>query len=1180
MTYIIVDRGQDQFLAKEIKNFLKIHSVKEVKRFDVFETEAQAIIDHASQLFDHYQISDQLDQFDPSQSFRYRLVLGQFNQTLDSTLSIIHHQLALQGDLKHSMIIVAKGVNELELQKIKEYFINEIEYELLPFGPVSWDMGRSDFKNLAKIEGFRAFTDPQLEELLADLAMDLEDIRLVQQYFIEEGVDPTYFQIQVIDTYWSDHCRHTTFFTELDEVEVLEGDYQAEIQATLADYQADRQSLYSDGRPMTLMSLATINAKLAKRKGWLTNQDESDEVNACAVRVDVDVDGEAEDYLLYFKNETHNHPTEIEPYGGAATCIGGGIRDPLSGRSYVHQALRITGAGNPLTDYDDTLENKLPQRVITQKAAQGYSDYGNDIGQTAGYLREYYDDGFVAKRMELGALVAAAPVDSVFREKPMPGDRIILLGGETGRDGVGAAVGSSKVQTEDSLQAQGAEVQKGNPFIERKIIRLFRQPEATRLIIKCNDFGAGGVSVAIGELADGLRIDLNQVPVKYLGLDPSEIALSESQERMAVVVREKDVEAFIQLANAEDLDAVVVAEVTEDRYMVMDYNGEEVLRLSRDFLNTNGSSKHAKVKIAASSIQSVLEEGKSLPDQLQSIHGASQKALIQNFDSTIGKGTLLAPLGGRYQLTPQLGMAALMPVLEGHTTTASVMAPAYYPKMAKQSPFHAGYYAVLNAIARVVALGVNPSDVYLTMQEYFERLEADPIRWGKPTGALLGAYKAMKQTQSAALGGKDSMSGTYEGLNVPPSVISIAVGISHCDHIVSRELKQTDSKLWLLTPDLDEGDVYKEEVVRELLESVSQLVQSGQARAISTLDDQTLEHNLVEMALGNQIGVSLDPAYLGQKYPLAFIIETDSSTMIPEGHLIGSTQAHRDFVADQRYSLAELERIYTQPLADVFTEIDLIDQPLELDQVAPFSSLEPIQSSLKVLIPVMTGTNGEYDLYQSFKEYTDQVDFYVIKESIDYAQSIKELKDKLADYDILALPDGMIQGNQTEFGKSVEFLLQDLGEELERFIKDNYVLGIGASFAGLIRSGLIEFSRLQAGTQIRIQKNPYDKTINEIVSATVIRPSIYAGVGQYHTALASKWLAVDCDDSLESQVISRFNRFLAGHSAIDAMMDSTGHVFGSIGNFERFSHKGLVNQSIHQAPFIQGLVQAIEGERK
>ncbi|MGO4929020.1 phosphoribosylformylglycinamidine synthase [Fundicoccus sp. Sow4_D5] len=1173
--FIVLPANDSSFLLKEAHNFLNLPTLEAVKQYEVFEVLADEELSAILPLIPGGILVDDLSAFNNATSFRYRQVLGQYDEIQEMTQRLVSNLRDHNVTLFHSKIMDLPGLTEEAINQFKAYYLNETEVEEVSFEALNYDMGISPATDLEKVAGFNDLDEAGLLALLEDYSMDLSDIKVVQAYFQEEAIEPTVFQLKVIDTYWSDHCRHTTFMTELTNIQVSEGDYQAAIEATIAEYNQVRETVFGERlstRPVTLMDLATINTRDAKRLGLLDNLDESDEVNACCIRIEVDVEGEAEDYLLYFKNETHNHPTEIEPFGGAATCIGGGIRDPLSGRSYVHQAMRITGAKNPTTSYDETRASKLPQRVISQRAAQGYSDYGNQIGQTAGYVREYYHDGFEAKRMELGALVAAAPVDHVVRIKPDPSDLVILLGGRTGRDGLGAAVGSSMVQTEKSMELQGAEVQKGNPTIERKIIRLFRQPEATTLIKKCNDFGAGGVAVAIGELADGLIVELDKVPTKYPGMDPCEIAISESQERMAVVVDAKDAEAFIALAEKEDLEASIVATVTDSPYMVMNYNGEEVFRLKRSFLDSNGGAKAADAVIQAENIKDFFKDERTILDQLADVNNASQAALAQNFDFTIGKGTVLAPLGGQAQVTPQEGMVAKIPVLGKDTHTASVMTVSFKPALATLSPYHGAYYAVANSVAKAVALGVAYQDVRLTFQEFFERMTSS-TSWGKPTGALLGAFKLMKQLGLAAIGGKDSMSGTFEDLAVPPSLISFAVAATDARKVVSRELKATDSTLWLLSAKSNQDDLVDTEHLIALFEQVQTLIDQGVVRAISTLDDKTLEVNLVEMALGNQIGFELNSLYLNRKVPLGFLLEVASDVKMPErADLIGHTHAELTVKLDETYSLSELAAAYSAPLADVFSEVILCDvSPVEKALTVP-----AVDSKARVLIPVMTGVNGEYDLYEAFKHHTEHVDFFIVKEELAYTESVKELGQLMHEYDVLAFPDGSILSNRLAYGQAVELLLEDLQDDLERFITNKHILAIGASFAGFVRSGLIEFGRMQKGTSLTFKSNPYEKFISTVVEANVVQESPYAALGSYTTALAGYSLTLELDEALfTKQILSKYTRFFEGTVAVDAMTDPSGRILGVNANFERFNRDGLNNLEINEAPFIANLLKAI-----
>lgn len=1174
--FIVVAANDSSFLLKEAHTFLNLASLKKVKQYDVFEVLADEDLRTILPLIPGGELLDDLSKFDTATSFRYRQVLGQYDEIQEMTQRLVTNFRQQSVTLFHSRIMVLPSLDLADMTLFKEYYLNETEVEEVSFESLSYDMGVSPATDLQQVAGFNDLDEAGLSDLLVDYSMDLADMKVVQAYFQAEAIEPTIFQLKVIDTYWSDHCRHTTFMTELANIQVATGDYQEAIEATIAEYNQVREAVFGErlaSRPVTLMDLATINTRDAKRLGLLDNLDESDEVNACCIRIEVDVDGQSEDYLLYFKNETHNHPTEIEPFGGAATCIGGGIRDPLSGRSYVHQAMRITGAKNPTLAFDATREGKLPQRVISQRAAQGYSDYSNQIGQTAGYVREYYHDGFEAKRMELGALVAAAPVDHVVRMKPEPSDLVILLGGRTGRDGLGAAVGSSMVQTEKSLELQGAEVQKGNPSIERKIIRLFRQPEATRLIKKCNDFGAGGVAVAIGELADGLIIQLDKVPTKYPGMDPCEIAISESQERMAVVVDKEDAQHFISLAEAEDLEASIVATVTDSPYMVMTYEGEEVLRLKRSFLDSNGGAKVADVAIEAHSIKGFFRDERGILEQLSDVNNASQAALAQNFDFTIGKGTVLAPLGGRQQLTPQEGMVAKIPVLVKDTHTASVMAMSFKPALATLSPFHGAYYAVANSVAKAVALGVAYPDVRLTFQEFFERMTS-PTSWGKPTGALLGAFKLMKQLGLAAIGGKDSMSGSFEELAVPPSLVSFAVATTDARKVVSRELKATDSTLWLLSVEPNQDDLLDTTALRDLFKQIQALLEQGVVRTISTLDDKTLEVNLVEMALGNQIAFDLEPAYLQRKVPLGFLLEVAADVTMPEAaEKVGRTQATRSVTLDQSYSLADLEKAYTTPLADVFSEVTLSDLTPALEPI----TVPAVTSTARVLIPVMTGVNGEYDLYEAFKQYTEHVDFFIVKEELAYGDSVKELGRVMHDYDVLAFPDGAILSNRLAYGQAVELLLEDLDSELELFLQDKHILAISASFAGFVRSGWIEFGRGQKGTNLSFTSNPYEKFISTVVEANVVQKSPYADLGSYTTALAGYNLRLEIDQpSFAKQILSTYTSFFENSAAVDAMTDPSGRILGVNANFERFNRDGMKNLDINEAPFIANLLKLVK----
>ena len=826
--------------------------------------------------------------------FATEFLPGQFDQRADSAAQCI--QMLCQGErptVKYAKLYILKGdISDEDFTKIKHYLINAVEarecgfeqYETLD---VKYDIP----KDVAVLDGFIGLSEDELAQFIKKyaLAMDLGDIKFCQEYFKKEQRDPTLTEIRMIDTYWSDHCRHTTFGTIIDNAKI-DAPYIAE---TYKEYKLDKEELGRSAKPVCLMDIATAAVRKLKKDGLLPDLDESEEINACSVKITVDVDGKDEQWLLMFKNETHNHPTEIEPFGGAATCLGGAIRDPLSGRSYVYQAMRVTGASDPLLPVDKTIPGKLPPRKITTTAAQGYSSYGNQIGLATGHVAEIYDPGYMAKRMEIGAVIGAAPAENVVRERPVPGDIIILLGGRTGRDGCGGATGSSKSHSVESLETCGAEVQKGNAPEERKLQRLFRDKNATKLIKRCNDFGAGGVSVAIGELADGLEIDLNAVPKKYDGLDGTELAISESQERMAVVVDKNDVDKFIALAGKENLEATPVAVVTENPRLKMNWNGKTICDISREFLNSNGAEKHTDIYVPAPTVSystgrhNTKEEWEKLVTDL---NVCSQKGLVQRFDSTIGAGTVLMPYSGKTQQTPVQAMAAKLPVLSGNTKTASIMAWGFDPFVSRQSPYHAAALAVVESMAKVVAAGGKSEKCWLTFQEYFERTQGDPERWGKPFAALLGAYKAQIALSSGAIGGKDSMSGTFEHIDVPPTLVSFAVSTAKSDKIISAEFKLPCSDIYYIEPAYDENGMPDFDSVKKVFATVEKAIADGTALSVWTLAHGGIAEGIFKMSLGNRIGAKLkamdDEKLFGLHYG-AFIIEAKGA--IEGAELIGET---------------------------------------------------------------------------------------------------------------------------------------------------------------------------------------------------------------------------------------------------------------------------------------------------
>ena len=801
---------------------------------------------------------------------------GQYDQRADSAMQCLQ-MLTMQNDslVRTARVVVLSGdLSDEDVAAIKHYCINPVEAREASLDPVdTLEMAWEQPADVAVIEGFTTMDDAALKELSAHmgLAMSFDDLKFCQTYFGEEEKrNPTVTEIRVIDTYWSDHCRHTTFMTELTDVAFEDGKFTAPIQRAYEAYKTTRENL-NRKKPQTLMDMATIAVKELKAAGKLQNLDESDEINACTIIIPVDVDGVEEEWLLLFKNETHNHPTEIEPFGGAATCLGGCIRDPLSGRSYVYQAMRVTGAGGPRDAVEDTPKGKLPQRTLTTGAAKGYSSYGNQIGLATGEVKEYYNQGFVAKRMEIGAVLGAAPRNNVVREAPVPGDIIILLGGKTGRDGCGGATGSSKKHTVESLETCGAEVQKGNALTERKIQRLFRRHEVTVLIKRCNDFGAGGVSVAIGELTDGLDINLDKVPKKYEGLDGTELAISESQERMAVVVAPEHVDEFMKYAAEENLEATIVAVATDTKRLVMHWRGQNIVNITRAFLDTNGVTQRRKAFVTAPedkdffTAPEVTDVAKTWLDTMGTLNIASEQGLAERFDSTIGARTVLMPFGGKYQKTPVEGMVAKIPVMNGKTTTASIFTHGYDPDLAIWSPFHGALYAVVQSIAKLVALGGDRKKVYLTMQEFFQSLGTNEKAWGQPVSALLGAYIAQKEMGVAAIGGKDSMSGTFENLTVPPTLVSFAIVPEHTKNIVSPEFKQPGNAVLLFDLPRDGEGVPDFDAFKANCDFLHEAVVAGKVKAMHAVGQGGVAAAIAQMAFGNGLGVEIDGAFSAQE---------------------------------------------------------------------------------------------------------------------------------------------------------------------------------------------------------------------------------------------------------------------------------------------------------------------------
>ena len=1083
-----------QQLGTELKTILGIDGLRKVRivnRYDV-EGISQELFEQATPtVFSEPQVDDasaDLPDFGDATVFATEFLPGQFDQRADSAAECI--QLISQGErptVRSAKVYALEGtLSEADVAAIKHYVINPVEAREASLEAKT--TLKTQVPTPGKVETIAGFNemDAAAGQKFIDergLAMDLADLEFCQKYFSEEGREPTITEIKVIDTYWSDHCRHTTFGTELDKVDIDD----AAVKAAFERYLEMRHELGRDAKPVCLMDMGTIGAKWLKKNGILTGLDESEEINACTVKVKVDVNGEDEDWLFLFKNETHNHPTEIEPFGGAATCIGGCIRDPLSGRSYVYQAMRVTGAADPTVPVSETLEGKLPQRKLVTTAASGYSSYGNQIGLATGQVDEIYHPGYVAKRMEVGAVVAATPADHVRRETPAPGDRIILLGGRTGRDGIGGATGSSKAHNVESLELDGAEVQKGNAPVERKLQRLFRRGDACRLIKRCNDFGAGGVSVAVGELADGLYVDLNTVPKKYEGLDGTELAISESQERMAVDVAAKDVDEFLGYAREENLEATVIATVTEDPRMVMTWNGDKIVNLSREFLASNGASKHQTVHVEAQqSYETPWGEGtlaERMNELVTDINVASNKGLSERFDSTIGAGTVLMPFGGKRQLTPNMAMVAKLPVF-GETTTASAMAWGFNPYIMSKNQFTGAYLSVVESLAKLVAAGFEHEKAYLSFQEYFEKLRDEPERWGKPTAAVLGALMAQVDLGAGAIGGKDSMSGSFENLDVPPTLISFAVAVGSMKRATSPEFKGAGHRIVRIAPRyLADGLTPDKNALLEAFSLVEELTDPSHhiALAVSTPGYGATAEALFKMTLGNRIGLTLNesiaaddlfkPAYG------SFIIELADNEKIPaasnlvEVGEIGTTTAEYVFkAAGETLDLANVQEAWESGIESVFPYRSKSDEAGKSVETITFDAPKKTVytgagvAKPHVVIPVFPGNNCEYDSAAAFERAGADVTTLIVNNLTPaaVAESTQALVDEINKSQIVMIPGGFSGGDEPDGSAkfiTAFFRAPAVTEAVRDLLKnrDGLMLGICNGFQALVKLGLVPY---------------------------------------------------------------------------------------------------------------------------
>ena len=1077
-------------ILEDLKENLQIKGLEKVvilNRYDVSGVDEESYNKAKTTVFSEPQVDNYFDEtytFDQNDKvFAVEYLPGQFDQRANSLEECL--QIISGGErptCKSAKVYILKGnLSDEELKTIKNYLINSVDArEASLEKPETLEDKLVEPEDVQVVDGFIHMTDDDTEKFYEKygFAMDIADLKFCQEYFRDtEKRDPTMTEMKMIDTYWSDHCRHTTFLTRLEEIDI-EWDLLKDI---YGKYIESRKFVYQDRKKdISLMDVATIVAKELKKRGVLKNLDESEEINACSIKANIMVDGKEEEYLIMFKNETHNHPTEIEPFGGAATCLGGAIRDPLSGRVYVYQAMRVTGCGDPRQTIEETLPHKLPQRKLTNEAARGYSSYGNQIGLATGQVAEIYHPGYVAKRMEIGALVGAAPSKNVIRLRPEPGDKVILLGGKTGRDGCGGATGSSKAHNSESLTSCGAEVQKGNAPEERKIQRLFRDPEVTKLIKRCNDFGAGGVSVAIGELADGLEINLDKVPKKYEGLDGTELAISESQERMAVVVADKDVENFIHLAEKENIEATVVAKVVEEPRVKMYWRNKVIVDLSREFLNTNGDVKNANAKITkpldaenyfASTEVSDIE--KTWKETITDLNCCSQRGLVERFDSTIGANTVIMPFGGKYQLTPAEGMVARIPTLEGYTDAGTIMTYGYNPYIASWSPFHGAVYAIVESVAKYVALGGDYKKAYLTLQEYFEKLRNEPERWGKPLAALLGAYYVQEQLQIAAIGGKDSMSGSYNELDVPPTLVSFCIGDVDTTKVVSNEFKKANSKVYVLKTKMGKENIIDFDDLKENFELVHKLINDGKVLSSSTIKNGGIADVITKSCIGNKIGFKFsntDDLFT----PLygSFVLEAAEDIDNAKLELLGTTTSEKAIVVNENVvlDLEELIKLWEEPLEKVFpTRIEQKGEARNiLSQKTPKITRKLPITRPHVFIPVFPGTNCEYDSAKAFEDAGARVSTVVFKnlKPQDIQDSIELFAKEIEKAQIIMFPGGFSAGDEPDgSGKFISSIFRNpkLKDLIHKHLyeKDGLMLGICNGFQALVKLGLLPYGEIR-----------------------------------------------------------------------------------------------------------------------
>jgi len=1061
-----------KYLSSELKENLGIslNSLRILNRYDVEGINEETYNKAKPVIFSEPAVDTTIEEnINFKNCFAVEYLPGQYDQRADSAAQCLQ-AISESEDIRVAtarVYVFEDSVSKEDVEKIKNYIINPIESREADLNKPETLV--QNFSIPTNVETIKLIDIEKLHEELS-LAMTIDDLKCVQKYFNEEEKrDPTITEIKVLDTYWSDHCRHTTFLTEIKDINI---EYKP-IKQAMDSYIDSRKNVYGDRqKDICLMDIATIAMKELKKQGKLNDLDESDEINACSIKVDIKVDGEIQKWLVMFKNETHNHPTEIEPFGGSATCLGGAIRDPLSGRSYVYQSMRITGSGNPCAKIEDTIKGKLPQRTITKGAAHGFSSYGNQIGLATGHVEEVYHEGFVAKRMELGAVIGATPFENVVRETPKPSDKIILIGGRTGRDGCGGATGSSKEHNEDSMLKCGAEVQKGNAPTERKIQRLFRNKDVAKLIKKCNDFGAGGVAVAVGELADGLDIDLDAVPKKYEGLDGTELAISESQERMAVVIAEKDVLKFIEYVKTENLESTIVATVTEEKRLKMTWNKKVIVDISRAFLDTNGAKQVADAIVTTPDLDNNYFDRthENLKEVLSNLNVCSQQGLVELFDNSIGAGTVLMPFGGKYALTPTEGMVAKIPVLDGVTDTVTIMTHGYNPNLATWSPFHGAVYAIVESLAKITACGGNYKSVRLSLQEYFEKLKTDSLKWGKPLAGLLGAYYVQNKLEIPAIGGKDSMSGTFKDIHVPPTVVSFAVTTESVQNIISGEFKKVGNNVVYIPLPRDEYDLPKFDILEKNYSKIQKLIINKDIISAYTVKEFGPLEAVAKMSFGNKLGVKLNDLDLKELSKPAhggIVVEIDDHKKLNGlKYIVLGTVEESPYIND--LSIEELIKIWQKPLSTVFPRPTISDKkPFDIKNLNTVTTCKNKIATPKVFIPAFPGTNCEVDSYKAFKKAGGDPNVFVLKNlnKADVEYSVKEIANQIKNSQIIMFPGGFSAGDEPEgSGKFIAAIFRNpyIEEAVMDLLnnRDGLVLGICNGFQALVKLGLLPYGKI------------------------------------------------------------------------------------------------------------------------